>query len=39
MRKAAIIIFAASVGAAAAYADSVIVGGKEFNLNIPFCGT
>jgi hypothetical protein len=25
--------------AVAAYADSVIVGGKEFNLNIPFCGT
>jgi hypothetical protein len=25
--------------AAAAHAGNVTVGGKEFNLNIPFCGT
>jgi hypothetical protein len=36
----AFMIVAACLAAAAAYAaDSVIVGGKEFNLNIPFCGT
>jgi hypothetical protein len=35
----AFVIVAACVAAAAAQAGDVTVGAKEFNLNIPFCGT
>jgi hypothetical protein len=37
MRKLSLVV--AACLAAAAHAGTVTVGGREFNLNIPFCGS